>query len=140
MARIEWVKQRLDNWARWKEREQRHGLGFYTQSAFLRVAVDSGGYREPEIPVDDVEAASTDEAVQSLLGSHPHLHRTLVLIYLEDAGQQVAAVKLSCALSTVKARLEQADHLIATHLRLKAQAKEAAQATASTPKQGSFTG
>lgn len=40
MARIEWVKQRLDNWARWKEREQRHGLGFYTQSAFLRMAVD----------------------------------------------------------------------------------------------------
>lgn len=125
MARVEWVKQRLDNWARWKGREQRHGLGFYTQSAFLRVAVDSGGYREPQIPVDDVEGRGTDEAVQSLLGSHPQLHRTLVLIYLEDTGQQAAAVQLSCALSTVKARLEQADHLIATFLRLKAQAREA---------------
>lgn len=126
MARIEWVGQRLDNWARWKEREQSHGLGFYSQSAFLRVAVDgAGGYREPRIPVDDVEAAGTDEAVQALLGSHPQLHRTLVLIYLEDTGQQVAAVKLSCALSTVKARLEQADHLIATFLRLKAQARDA---------------
>jgi DNA-directed RNA polymerase specialized sigma24 family protein len=139
MARIDWVKQRLDNWARWKEREQRHGLGFYTQSAFLRVAVDgSGGYREPQIPVDDVEAAGTDEAVQSLLGSHPQLHRTLVLIYLEDTGHQVASVKLSCALSTVSARLEQADHLIATFLRMKAQAKEV-QRQANTVKQGSFT-
>lgn len=135
MARIDWVKQRLDNWARWKEREQRHSLGFYSQSAFLRVAVDSGGYREPEIPVDDVEAAGTDQAVQSLLGSHPQLHRTLVLIYLEDTGQQKAAVMLSCAVSTVKARLEQADQLIATFLRLKAQAKETALKAAS----GSFT-
>lgn len=129
MARIEWVKQRLDNWARWKEREQRHGLGFYTQSAFLRVAVDSGGYREADIPVDDVEARATDDAVQSLLAPHPHLHRTLVLIYLEDTGQQVASVKLACALSTVKARLEQADQHIATYLRLKAQAQEAKEQT-----------
>ncbi len=121
MARIEWVKQRLDNWARWKEREASHGLGFYRQSPFLRMAVDGGGYRDLTIPVDDVEARGTDEAVQSLLAGHPHLHRTLVLIYLEDAGIRVAAVRLACAESTVKARLEQADHAIATFLRLKAQ-------------------
>ena len=126
MARIEWVTQRLDNWARWKEREQRHGLGFYTQSAFLRVAVDSGGYRETSIPVDDVEARATDEAVQSLLVDCTHLHRTLVLIYLDDAGIRQTAVKLACAESTVKARLEQADLRIATFLRLKAQAQEEA--------------
>lgn len=138
MARIEWVKQRLDNWARWKEKEQRHGLGFYSQSAFLRIAVDSSGYRDAAIPVDDVEARDTDEAVQSLLASHPQLHRTLVLIYLEDTGIRNAAVKLVCAESTVKARLEQADHLIATHLRLKAQAKEAQQLSRKGP-QRSFT-
>lgn len=135
MARIEWVKQRLDNWARWKEREQRHGLGFYTQSACLRMAVDSGGYRDLSIPVDDVEARATDEAVQGLLGEYAHLHRTLVLIYLEDTGIRMAAQRLACAESTVKARLEQADLHIATFLRLKAQAKEAAIAS----KRGSFT-
>jgi DNA-directed RNA polymerase specialized sigma24 family protein len=128
MARVEWVKQRLDNWARWKQREQSSGLGFYTQSAFLRVAVDGGGYRDAVIPVDDNDGRATDEAVQSLLGSHPHLHRTLVLIYLEDTGIRQAALKLVCAESTVKARLEQADHHIATHLRLVAQAKEEQQA------------
>ena len=135
MARIEWVKQRLDNWARWKEREQRHGLGFYTQSAFLRMALDSGGYRDLSIPVDDVEARATDEAVQGLLGEYAHLHRTLVLIYLEDTGIRMAAQRLACAESTVKARLEQADLHIATFLRMKAQAKEAALAS----KRGSFT-
>lgn len=130
MARIEWVKQRLDNWARWKEREQSHGLGFYKQSAFLRMAVDGGGFRDAQIPVDDVEARTTDEAVQSLLADHPDLHRTLVLIYLEDSGIRVAAVKLACAESTVKARLERADQHIATWLRLKAQAQEAMQQSA----------
>jgi DNA-directed RNA polymerase specialized sigma24 family protein len=125
MARIEWVKHRLDNWARWKEREQRHGLGFYSQSAFLRVAVDGSGYRETSIPVDDVEARQTDDAVQALLTEHSHLHRTLVLIYLEDAGIRAAALRLACAESTVKARLEQADHHIATFLRLRSQEQEA---------------
>lgn len=124
MARIEWVKHRLDNWARWKEREQSHGLGFYSQSAFLRVAVDGSGYRETSIPVDDVEARQTDDAVQALLIEHGHLHRTLVLIYLEDSGIRAAALRLACAESTVKARLEQADHHVATFLRLRAQALE----------------
>jgi len=127
MARIEWVKHRLDNWARWKEREQSHGLGFYSQSAFLRVAVDGSGYRETSIPVDDVEARQTDDAVQALLSEQGHLHRTLVLIYLEDSGIRAAALKLACAESTVKARLEQADHHVATFLRLRAQALEAKQ-------------
>ena len=124
MARVDWVSQRLDNWARWKEREESHGLGFYTQSSFLRVAVSGGGYRDVAIPVDDAEAYGTNEAVTSLLASHPHLHRTLVLIYLEDKGQRQAAVLLACAESTVKARLEQADHHLATFLRLKAQSQE----------------
>lgn len=127
MARIEWVSQRLDNWARWKQREQSNGLGFYSSSSFLRVAVDSGGYREASIPVDDAEGRATDEAVQSLLTDAPQLHRALVLIYLEDSGIRAAARKLACAESTVKARLEQADHRIATFLRLKAQAAEARQ-------------
>jgi DNA-directed RNA polymerase specialized sigma24 family protein len=139
MARIEWVKQRLDNWARWKEREQSHGLGFYSQSAFLRVAVDVSGYRETAIPTDDVEARVTDEAVQSLLAEYTHLHRTLVLIYLEDTGIRVAALKLVCAESTVKARLEQADHHIQTFLRNKAQAAEDAQRLAQATTKKSFT-
>jgi DNA-directed RNA polymerase specialized sigma24 family protein len=132
MARIEWVKQRLNNWALWKEREGRGSLGFYTASAFTKMVVDTSGYRELMSTVDDIEAQATDEAVQSLLGDHAQLHRTLVLIYLEDTGIRRAAGLLACAESTVKARLEQADHHIATFLRIRAQARE-------NQRQGGFT-
>jgi hypothetical protein len=43
MARIEWVRQRLHNWALYKERESGGGLGFATQSVLL--AERSSGYR-----------------------------------------------------------------------------------------------
>lgn len=130
MARIEWVKQRLDNWALWKEREQRGGLGFYTSSSFTWTMVDTSGYRELMSTVDDLEAQETDNAVQALLADHPQLHRTLVLIYLEDTGIRNAALKMAKAESTIKANLDKADHTIAAWLRLRAQAKEEAQARA----------
>ena len=77
MARLEWVKQRLFNWALWKERDKRHGLGFYSQSAFLRIAVDCGGERDALFStVDEVEAMKTDEAVHSLVGTKPQVLRT----------------------------------------------------------------
>lgn len=121
MARIEWVKQRLNNWALWKERESRGGLGFYTSSSFTWEVVDTSGYREMMSTVDDVEASKTDKAVTSLLGEHAHLHRTLVLIYIEDKGIRETALAMCRAESTIKANLEKADHAIAAWLRMRAQ-------------------
>lgn len=126
MARVEWIKQRLDNWARWKDRQQGNGLGFYTQSPFLRMAVDGGGYRDASIPVDDVEAGKTDRAVQALRVPHPHLHRTLELIYLEDTGVPECARRLCRAVSTVHANLAAADLQIAVYLRQQAEDAERA--------------
>lgn len=133
MARIEWVKQRLDNWALWKERESRGGLGFYTSSSFTWDVVDTSGYREMMSTVDDVEAGKTDKAIRSLRGEHAQIHRTLELIYLEDTGIRRAALMMCRAESTIKANLEKADHLIAAWLRLHAQQAENAKA------RGSFT-
>lgn len=124
MARIEWVKQRLENWALWKEREQRGGLGFYTSSAFTWQVVDTSGYRELLSTVDDVEAQKTDAAVQSLRPMHPQLLRTVELIYLEDRGIRQTAMLMCKAESTIKANLEKADAAIALFLRLKAQERE----------------
>jgi hypothetical protein len=124
MARVEWIKQRLDNWARWKDREKGSGLGFYSQSAFLRMAVDGGGFRDASIPVDDVEASKTDRAVQALRGPFPHLHRTIELIYLEDTGVPECARQLCRAVSTVHANLALADLQIATYLRQLAEEAE----------------
>lgn len=139
MRRIEWVKQRLENWALWKEREGRGGLGYYTASSFLRVAVDCGNQADPLLStVDEIEAQKTDEAVNSLQGTKPHLHRTLVLIYLKDTGIRRAALEMCKAESTIKANLAHADHAIELWLRAKAEEKDKQQAAAAK-RPGGFT-
>jgi hypothetical protein len=112
VARIEWVKQRLENWALWKARMSGSGLGFYTQSSFLN-EVDSSRYREARIPVDEVDAGVTNEAIESMLPDRQHLHDTLHLVYIEDTGIRGAASRERCAESTIYARLEQADMYLA---------------------------
>lgn len=124
MARIEWVKQRLENWALWIERGGNGARGFYTSSSFTWQVVDTSGYRGVSIPVDEVEAAQTDLAVESLRASKGHLLRTIEVIYLKGESIRRASVELFCAESTVKARLEQIDHEIAAWLRAKRDADD----------------
>lgn len=126
MARLEWVKQRLENWALWKERGDCSGLGYPSQSAFLREAVDCGRSFEAMLmsTVDEIEATKTDEAVESLLGSKPHLYRTITLIYLEGMSIRQTAEDMCKAESTVKANLAHADHAIAAVLQAKREEAE----------------
>lgn len=112
MARIEWVKQRLDNWALWKDKEQAGGLGFYSQSSFLSERSDTG-YRESIIPVDDVDASLTNQAVEALKPAQSHLYLTLQYIYVKGIGIKESARRLGRAESTVKAQLERADAVLA---------------------------
>lgn len=129
MARLEWVKQRLENWALWKEREGRNGLGFYSQSSFLRMAVDCGGEGNALFStVDEIEAMKTDEAVHSLLATKPHLARTIELIYLKGESIRRTAEAMHKAESTVKANLAHADHAIAAFLQAKREEAERAEA------------
>lgn len=107
MARIEWVKQRLYNWALYKERENRGGLGFATQSVLL--SERGSGYRESIVPVDEVDAALTDQAVQSLRPAREHLYLTLDCIYLRDMGIKGTARHICKAESTVHSHLDHAD-------------------------------
>lgn len=111
MARIEWIKHRLENWALWKAREQAGGLGFGSQSSFLREAAQ-GGYREAVVPVDDVDASLTDQAVESLRAGRGHLHATLYAIYIKGLGIKGAARELGKGESTIKEHLSQADHAL----------------------------
>lgn len=117
MARIEWVKQRLDNWALWKERGANGGRGFYAGTSFLKEAGSQSGYRETVIPVDEVDASVTDAAVESLRLTRSHLYITLQLIYIEGIGVRATAHKMARAESTIKANLDQADHAIAVWFR-----------------------
>lgn len=112
MARIEWVKHRLDNWALWKDRERSGSLGYATQSVLLSEVVDR--YRETPMPVDETDALVTDHAVSSLRNTRAHLHETLVLIYIEGVGIRETSRRMMRAESTIKANLDQADHALST--------------------------
>lgn len=111
MARIEWVKRRLENWALWKDRGESGSLGFPSSSSFLNTS-SSGGYREAIIPVDECEAAVTNDAVLALGKTKPDLADCIHMIYVMDTGIRGAAQRLCKAESTVKAQLERADHAL----------------------------
>lgn len=105
------MKRRLENWASWKVRSEASGLGYARSSVLL--AIPTGGYREPVIPVDEIDAEVTDRAVESLKLGKGHLHMTLHLVYVRGTGVKGAAKTMRRAESTIKAQLEQADAALA---------------------------
>ena len=122
MARIEWIKHRLDNWALWKAREAGDGRGWASQSAFLGT-FDADRYREARIPIDEVDASVTDQAVEALLPERGHLYRTLQGVYPLALGIRETARQEGVAESTIKARLEQADQALRVWFNERADAK-----------------
>ena len=122
MARIEWVKLRLNNWALYKARDAGGGLGSATRSALLREP--SGGYRESIIPIDDTDAGLTNQAVEALKPARTHLYDTLQCIYIKDTGIKGAALRLGKAESTIKAQLDQADHALSAWFGERAEKKK----------------
>lgn len=121
MARIEWVRLRLENWALWHERGRGGGLGFATQAAFLSDVAMRDQPLEARIPVDEVEASVTHLAVEGLKLGHGHLHQTLRLYYLKGLGIKGTATTMQRAESTIKAQLAQADHLLAVWFNARAE-------------------
>ena len=120
MARLKRIQQRLDNWAIWTTRGANGGLGYATRSILASEVWSRGSYNGVPIPVEDEEAAETDQAVLSLKLSRSHLFITLECIYLKDLGIKATAQRMQRAESTIKAQLEQADHAIAAWLEAKA--------------------
>ena len=124
MARIEWIKMRLNNWALWKARDAGNGLGFASQSVLLMEPVDR--YREINIysTIDSTDASVTNEAVESLKPGRQHLYDTVQCIYLKDTGVKGAAVRLGKAPSTISANLDQADAALAAWFGERAEKKK----------------
>lgn len=113
MARIEWVEQRLQNWARWKIVRGGGMLGY----AGVNLAA-AGGAREPwaaaAIPISDVEASETDEAVQRL--SPGGLALTVIEHYAGQGGIKDKLQRLCCAEPTYHKRIDEAHRQIAGHI------------------------
>ena len=113
MARIEWIKQRLSNWALWKARQQGGGLGFSSQASFLN-EVDSSRYRESVIPIDETEASVTNDGVEALKATRPTVYECVMAFYVfSPGGDKATALYLGRARSTVHASLDQADIALA---------------------------
>lgn len=123
MARIEWVKHRLENWARWCAQQESGALGFPKQSAFVRMIAPSGNY-DAAVPVLSIEASETDEAVKSLQLTQSHLYLALTLTYAKSLPCHRVAKQMGRAESTVKRNLEDGDRAIARWLEDKKAARD----------------
>lgn len=125
MARIEWVRHRLENWARWSQQSESGALGYPKQTAFARMA-PSRGRNESSVPVADLEASETDDAVKSLQFTQSHLYLALSLTYAKGLPCYQVAKRMGRAESTVKRNLEDGDRAIARWLEDKQKIREAA--------------
>ena len=129
MARVDWVRQRLESWGRWARERESGALGYPKKSSFLRVG---SGARASSQVLSDGDDSVTDSAVQALRYSQPHLHKTLHHYYVQAHEIKRVAVIMGRAESTIKAHLEAADHAIAIWFRAREQTMvEAQQAYAS---------
>jgi hypothetical protein len=141
MARIDWVEQRLQNWARWKL--ARGGDGELGYAAVNLHAADAGrgGYVTASIPISDVEASDTDEAVGRLYPGG--LRLTVLEVYVGRGGIRDKAMRLACSEATIHARVDQAHRQLADHFLAQAdkrrRERERVEATIAAGRPGSLT-
>lgn len=112
MARIDWVKQRLENWARWCQQSESGALGYPKQSAFVRMGVPSARSSDAAVPVQSIEASETDDAVKSLQFTQSHLYQAVLLTYAKGLPRHKVARMMGRAESTVSQNLCDADAVL----------------------------
>lgn len=112
MPRIDWVEERLQNWALWWL-GRRGELGYGSSNPLG--AGGGGGYREATVPIMDAEASNTDEAIGRL--SPPGLALTVREFYAGAGGIADKAQRLACSEATIHRRVEQAHAQLAEDFR-----------------------
>ncbi len=130
MARLDWVDARLKNWERWCCSMRGNGLGFASQASFLND--HPGADREIKIPIDEVEASITHDAVESLKVDRPRVYEVLYLVYPFGLGAGGTAKRLQCERSNVYALLEVGDRLLAGWFTARAERQAALQKATQT--------
>jgi hypothetical protein len=108
MARIEYIRYRLENWARWCARRDAGALGYPTTNILASWA-GRGRRAEAVIPIDHIEAVETNDAVEALRFKRSHLYLVLTLHYAQGRPIHQVAQRMVRAESTIKRNLEDAD-------------------------------
>lgn len=113
MAKIEWIEQRLQNWARWR---LTRGSGVVGYAAVNLADPMLGVHREPyadaPVPTNGIEAGETDSAVRALPGE---LRATVECYYLSPCTENEKLRRLCVAKRTMHDRVHRAQQLIAAH-------------------------
>lgn len=117
MARLDWVRTRLENWARWCAQRESSALGYPRSTPFAKLG-SNGGYGAV-VPIMDLDASEIDDAVQSLRLTASHLHKVLILTYAKGLPRNQVALAMRRAESTVNANLCDADRAVARWLEVK---------------------
>lgn len=120
MARIEYIRHRLEEWGRWCQQSESGALGFPSQSAFARMG-PSTGRNEAVVPTIALQASEIDDAVKSLQLTQSHLYMVVTLTYAKGLPRHLVAKRMARADSTIKANLAAADHAISRWLEDKAE-------------------
>ena len=112
MARIERIKQKLDNWALWKSRMNSSGLGFHSINILAVDVWSRNSYNGSSIPHFDQEAELVEQAVESMKPGKAHLYETVHAYYLLDLGVTEIARRLGKGPSTIHSHFDHADRYI----------------------------
>ena len=119
MARIEEIERRLLNWARWRLARGGGMLGYATVNLTDLADSDAGrdGYITATIPISDVEASETEDAVSRLPSE---LKASVEIVYIGAGTMNEKCARLFIAIQTLKDRVQRAhrmlqDHFLAQH-------------------------
>lgn len=112
MARIDWIEQGLQNWARWKVSGRLGALGFAHVDLEAAIGNDRSDIAEARIPTIDCEASAYDDAISALPSE---LKATVHVVYLGQGGAAQKARRLCCTPATVDARVWRAHRMLADH-------------------------
>ena len=122
MARIDGIRIRLENWARWAARRDGAGLGYPSINILGRLSGAGSGWGSV-MPIDVNQASETDDAIKSLHLKQSHLYLVITLHYGRGLTISRVAKEMCRAESTIKRNLEDADHALQAWLVAKAEAR-----------------
>ena len=112
MARVDWIEQQLQNWARWKCSAGLGALGFSRVDLEAAIGNDRPDEQEARIPTVDCDASAYDDAINRLPSE---LKATVYVVYLAPGGRKDHARRLACTSATIDARIWRAHRLLADH-------------------------